>query len=239
MMALGFRLLPRRCRFGAARRLARMLQPAVQRTAAYRARRAANLDGPAEIALDLLLLQLGRHGVAFDPVLRVEGAALLRRGQPALLLSAHAMLGSLLLRWLHDQGHDACVVAADQDFPTPGTRRGLPVIADTARLPLHVRRALRAGRIVVATIDRGADERRTTRFETPHGTLRLSDALLRVGMRLGTPLVFVGTRLEHGEVVCRLEAPRDPAAPPQQLLAELAAFVSRTSALGADAPLGR
>jgi hypothetical protein len=226
-VALAFRAVPKVLRFRAAVVLARWLEPLIKRIKAYEERRKLKVESAREISLDLLLLMLTRHGTAFDPVLRIEGLDHLPApGRPALVLGAHTMLSTLLMRSLYDIGYDPLVISAEHAFPIAGTRRFTRTLSPSPTMLLTVARALKGGQFVVAAIDRGEPERRNAPFPTAGGTLLVSDALIRLAMRSGVPMVFLASRLdESSRVVCHLGAPSPSSAVANDIAADFARFV--------------
>ena len=171
VLATALRAVPRRHRFKAALVIARALTPAIALTTMHRELRGQRVDGSGEIAVYRLLDAMTTWGTEFDPLLRFEGgeeflaAARNRRG--LLIISPHAMLGTIVLRRLDDLGVPASVVAADANMRVLGTSRRVDVIVPSPAFMIGIARRLRDGGTVVAAIDRGdPTERRAIRIDT-------------------------------------------------------------------------
>lgn len=230
LVALAFRMLPRAWRFGAAVRFARAVRPIVARTRAYAVRCELKTDGLPETSLDLILGELTRQGVIYDPVVEVVGLEQLPRGadrEPCIVVGAHMMLSTLFVRKLVDEGIDAATITAETGMRVPGTRTPARVIlAPSRELLFNVRRCLRDGVIVCGMVDRELLERRTSRFDTTNGQLLVSTALFRVALRKRARIIFIGSRLRDDDTVV-ITLHRTEATTPQGLAAELASFVDQ------------
>jgi hypothetical protein len=238
-VALAFRIVPERHRFGIALLAARCLEPLIRRTSAYAERSKLHTDDLREISLDLLLLMLTRHGTTFTPRLQVQPLEYLPPpgAGPILVVSPHTMLSMLFLRYLEDRGYEPFVIAAYPGLRTPGTRLPARVLDPSAALLLKVRRLLRDGATVTAMIDRDRPERRNAEYQISAGRLFVSDALLQLALQHDAHVVFLATRLdERSCIVFNLGSPSRLAADVRGLAAEFAGFVDHTLTLPAGAP---
>ncbi len=226
-VAYGFFCVPHRFRFFLALLLARLLEPLIARTGAWRERQRLRTDGMRETSADLLLTILTRHGVRYEPKLRFEldGVHLLPPpGSGWLLLGPHTMLSTLFTRTLDAGGYVTWAAAAAR-VPLPGARRQARVLLPSPTLPLRIRRKLREGCVVFAMVDRGETDAHTVEYELATGPMRVSSGLFRLALATHTPLFFIASRIEGSSVVCRLR-PADPTAHGlQALLDDFASFV--------------
>ena|GEM_PF-3542454 len=230
LVSLAFRMLPRAWRFRAAVVFARAVRPLVARTRAYAVRCELKTDGLPETTLDLILGELTRQGVIYDPVVEVVGLELLPRSAedgPCIVLGAHMMLSTLFVRRLVDEGIEAATITAETDMRIPGTREPAKVILAPSRgLLFDVRRCLRDGVVVCGMVDRELLERRTSPVETANGQLLVSTALFRVALRTGARIVFIGSRMRDDDTVV-ITLQRAEETTPHGLAAELAGFVDQ------------
>jgi hypothetical protein len=211
------RLVPRRMRFGAALHVARMLEPMIRRTDAYRRQRMTRVESAADIAASLVLHVLTRHDVPFDPVITCAGYEAFRsafaEGNGLLVLSPHAALTLLIARYWHDDGFRPVIVSADPLMRVAGT----PIVVDTV-LPsptflLTIRTLLRSGRFVGGMPDRAVHHRKFTQeYETPNGPVIISPALMQVAVRAGSRVVFTQVHVSRGGLVATVCAPSSESA---------------------------
>jgi hypothetical protein len=227
-IGLSFRLIPKRFRFRAAVRAARLLQPYIRRTQMYEFRIQQRADTIREITLDIVMRLLTRYGTTYDPIATVEGIEHLPvtdRPGPMLVVSPHMMLGMIFFRLLRERGWDNVLLATGGEMRVPGTRE--PIRVEPAPAPemlLRVRRHFQEGRVVVAAIDRAEPERRNAVYQTRRGEMRFSHALFRLAANCGARVLFMGTWLdERSRIVLRL-APAH-AADPDGMLEEFLDFV--------------
>jgi hypothetical protein len=221
--------LPKRRRFRAAVVFSRFLRPLIARTAAFEARLELKTDRLEETSLDLILTELTRRGVTFDPLIEIDGIE--HDPQPSdgplLIAGAHMMLNTLCARHLYDRG-----VAFGGITSEPGMcHRGTTVPSDVILVPssdllLNVRRRLLRGGIVSGLLDREIAERRTTEFETVQGKLIVSQALLQVALRVGAGIVFFGSRMRDDDTVL-VTLRRAESTTLDGVTAELARFVNQ------------
>jgi lauroyl/myristoyl acyltransferase len=213
MLGLALRCVPRAYRFQGAVWSARLAGPAIRATALYREQRKKLIDGPLEIALDLILSVLTRDGIDFELRLRVSNfnlfEAAVRSKTGVLLISPHAVLGVSFLKYLHERGYQVCVVS-----PLPDPHRFLvpnvpiELVSPGRTYLFEVRERLRKGEIVGAMIDRAtAIERRTFPVETVNGTLHLAGALLEVAQNAGAQVVFFRSWVEGNAIAIELSSP--------------------------------
>ncbi|HYO77154.1 MAG TPA: hypothetical protein VE010_11880 [Thermoanaerobaculia bacterium] len=205
------RCVPRRMRFGAAMRIAAAATPLLRDHVIVRSRLQQRVETAREIVTYHLLDILTRHGVAFDPRMRSQGAghfdAAVAENRGVLLIAPHAMLTTLSLRLLHDAGKEVLVVATF-DTPIPGTSLTAPAILPSFTYLLEVRRRLRANAIVTAMIDRAEiDSRTAVSVDTSLGSVIIADALIQVAVRSNVPVLFAATRIIDGEMVIVLDRP--------------------------------
>ncbi|HEX8245183.1 MAG TPA: hypothetical protein VF541_16850 [Longimicrobium sp.] len=239
-------------RFGAAVRAARLLEPVIRRTAAYRVHRAISVDTLADIALCRVTDALHAAGTCYDAELVIHGwehlAAAARTGRGVLLAFPHAMLGSLLVRRLHDEGLAYTAITADPAMLVSGTRERAVALLPGQTLLVRARNRLRDGQVLCAMLDaRYGPKRRGIDVETADGVRRVSDALVGLALRCDSAVVFTSVHLEGGAVVARIFDPgreRSTGA----VTAAFAAFVQAqvaardgvpAAALAADAPAPR
>lgn len=224
--ALAFRAVPRRLRFRAASTFARLIEPLIARTGAYAVRSLHRTDDLREISLDFVLLMLTRYGTEFDPIIEIRGEEILDeiKGTPAIVISAHMMLGMLLVRVLADRGYDPVVITANREHRLPGTRKLVNMlVAPSTAVLLRARERLRKGALLFSAVDRGSiesaeGERHTVAFEVDGTTMLVSEALVRVAVKQGARVVFLATQMDsRRRVVARLATPEAGAGPDQML----------------------
>jgi hypothetical protein len=229
LVCLAFRLLPTRHRFRAAVVFSHLMRPLITRTAAFEARLELQTDRIEETSLDLILTELTRRGVTFDPLIEIDGVEHDPRpgDGPCLIAGAHMMLNTLYARHLFDRGVPFGGITAEPDMCYRGTR----VISDVILVPsrdllLNVRRRLLQGGVVCGLLDRDIAERRTTEFETVNGKLIVSQALLQVALRVGARIVFFGSRMRDDHTVV-ISLRRAEASTLDGVTAELVCFVDQ------------
>jgi hypothetical protein len=230
-------VIPKRLRFPAAIVAARWLEPVVRRTGAYELRRQQRTDGLPEISLDLVLTTLTRHGTTFEPCVTFEGFEHLAasKGVGTLLVGPHMMLSMLVVPYLVDAGLDPLIIFAVPHLPVPGRRETARVLLPSPGLLRAVRRELINGAFVGGMIDRSEPERRTATVETSAGEILVSDALLRVAVRQGARILFIGSHLDaQSRVVLRLATPCASSASVEEILGDFARFADGRPSLGTD-----
>jgi hypothetical protein len=226
--SLAFRLLPRSWRFGAAVRFSRLVRPVVARTNAYAARSRLMTDGLAETALDLILTELTRRGVAFDPVIEIDGIEHSPQPgdeRPCLVAGAHTMLNTLYSRYLFDMAIPHGAITAEE-MCYRGTRVPVDAIVPSRAFFFEVRRRLKDGVSVCGLLDRDIPERRTSEFETVNGTLIVSKALFQLALRMNVRIVFFGTRMGDDDRVVTTLRPAESSTV-DGVAAEMARFVEQ------------
>jgi lauroyl/myristoyl acyltransferase len=205
-MAQAMRLVPRRIRFRVAMTIAALATPLLRNSAFARRRKLqTRIETTREIVTYHVLDFLTRHGVGFDPIGRTSGLELvdaaLIAGRGVLFVGPHAMLSSMALRTLHDMGQDAVVVTNGAPM-IQGTNVRARTIALSFTYLLDVRSILRANGIVAAMIDREELASKTAfQVKTAQGTMVIADALIRLGVRCETSIVFFATRISGGELL--------------------------------------
>lgn len=225
--SLAFRLLPRSWRFRAAVRFSRLVRPIVARTNAYANRRRLMTDSLGETSLDLILTELTRRGLEFDPVIEIDGIehSLERADGPCLVAGAHTMLNTLYSRYLYDNNVAHGAITA-QDMCYRGTRVPVDAIVPSPAFFFEVRRRLRQGVSVCGLLDRDAPGRRMSEFETVGGKLVLSHALLQLALRMNVRIIFFGTRMRDDDRIVTTLRPAE-ATTVEGVAAELAQFVDQ------------
>lgn len=194
------RLAPAALRFPAACALARLVP---RHATLGRTQLAAFDDGPA-IALYLILWNMTRQGIEYDPSIDVEGdgelEAIRASGRGVLVASGHFGLNHLVIRWLHDHGWRVLTVQA---YPIPkfvaGTRAPLTYVTQSPQTLVSVRTALRNGSAVAIDVD----SHRPRAGAIPIGPVHVSDHSLRVAERCGAGIVYLETRFAGGRVRAR------------------------------------
>lgn len=229
-VGLLIRVVPRRFRFAAAVRASIALRPLIRRTGAYRAQRRQNVDTIREIALHRVLESMTASGALFDPVMRVEGMEHMEAGMAdergVLLVSPHAMLGTLILRRIYDRGWPQMILAGFPVLYVSGTRAEIPTLRPSPSFLIRVRSRLREGGLVCAMLDRGEGlRRRAVDFDTARGPVQVADALIPLALRCGARVVFLAVRMEGTEVVARLAPPSPASRTADEVTADFVAFV--------------
>lgn len=234
-LALGhsLRLLPRRLRWRALLRAARLVTPLVPRADGSGAP-GLGIDGYHEIALWRLMAATAVAGVSYDPAVEHRGlehfeAALASAGG-VLLAGPHSLLLYLTLRLLHDRGRSFVAITATPDLPIFGTKANAPAILVSESLLGEAVRHLRAGDFVCAMLDRPGPEPKAFEVPTPIGPVYLSDALLRFALRERAGILFCDARIVGGNVILTWSAAGQ--ATPEGARADFAAFVAARIAEG-------
>lgn len=226
-VSLIFKAIPRRLRFRAMVQFSRLMRPVVARTYAFSTREKLGTDRVQETTLELIMTELTRRGVEFDPLVEIDGLEYYPRpgdDHPRLLIGAHMMLNSLIARHLYDHGMIIGAITAETAMRYPGTKVPVDAITPADARLFEVRRRLRNGGIVSALIDREIPERRTLEFETSNGKLVVSTALLQVGLRMNAHIVFFGTRMRDDDSIVMTLRPAEETTV-EALAAEFAAFI--------------
>jgi hypothetical protein len=229
--ALAFRVVPEACRLDAARWLARRLEPLIARTAVYRDRCTLRTESLRAWTLGLVLMSLTRYGTTFDPRIRLEGGECLPAPGtgPLLLVAPHLMLSMVFIRVFVERGYDPLVIAADPALRAAGTRTSPRLLRPSRALFFEARRAFERGELVATMIDRGEPHPRTRAYPTAGGPLLVSDALVRLAVRLGVPVVFMGTTLEGSTIVSRVAAPALGSTTAREIVDDFARFTDDLS----------
>lgn len=210
-----FRLLPRKKRFAAARRIALMMAPLLKRTRYYE-RRPSPLDGPREEAMRMTLRTMTRARVEFVPEVEMRNVELLPDG-PCILAGAHFLLNIAMTRWFHDHGRHYIGNVGGPREPVYyfGTTVPLTFRYAGPQVLVQMRRDLAAGHTsfiaVEAEFQYGED---WIAVETVIGRRYVSPKSFMFGKRTGSPIIFVATHLDHdGRIVVTFERPQsdDPA----------------------------
>ncbi|HEV7921081.1 MAG TPA: hypothetical protein VGR02_09865 [Thermoanaerobaculia bacterium] len=223
------RAVPRRYRFAAARMAAETLRPFVRRSTLFREHRRLGMDTDREVALHHALKSMTSSGTPFDPPMTIVNVGqlddALAAGRGVFFATTHMVLAPVALRYLHDRGIIAFVVASSPPAII-GTGAHAHDIAPSPESLLQVRSVLREGGALMAMIDLAEPSPRTIEFETAAGTLCIRDTLLRLAQRCGAAIFFVAAHAQsRGGILVTLEmSGADP-------VAEFVAFV-RTHARG-------
>lgn len=231
------RLVPGGLRFGLAVRLAGILAVPMRASRGFvDLRRGLPLNSERDLALNLLLRSMTSSGTLFAVPLRMEGEEVLRAalssGQGTVIVSPHALLSRLLLRYLYDRGHRPTIIGGMDGIPLTGTRVTLPTVHPSPTVLLLARRRLRAGGIVCANVDHlEGMGKRTSAFEGPQGEIRFSDSIFRLAVRCGAQVIFTAARAERTGVRSWIAAPRSASAgSPEAVARDFAAFVQERTA---------
>jgi len=212
LFAGSFRFVPQRHRFHLAATLAGALVPLLRFSRAWREHLKPGFDTDHEIALDLLLMMLTRHGVLYDPQTTVEHEELvyeaIRSPNGTLFIGVHMMLSALFIRYLRDAGIRFAAVTIGP-LTLAGTNEQVEVLAGPMVLRDAARR-LRDGCVVLALIDRTDPQPNVIEFETVRGTKRIADAFVRLAIHENAGILFFCGRL-HGRSEVRIAIGR-PAA---------------------------
>jgi hypothetical protein len=194
-VAAAVRVLPRRRRFRAAVLLARALEPLLRKTAQFRLQAKSGLDGPHEIAANLVLRSLTRHGIEFDPDLAVRGwdefARACREQRGVLLAAPHMALMLFILRLCHDYRISMLGIMTAPEL-IYGTRVMAATIAPSPTFLVKARNTLRGGGLVVALLDLSEHRpRRTVEVQTERGPVIVAPALLQIAAACRAQVVFM------------------------------------------------
>jgi hypothetical protein len=215
--ATAMRLLPRRYRFGAALRLARIAIPLLRMTDAYRVQEMIGFDGPGEIALHFILNALTRNGTRFDPVITLKGYEKFERayaaGRGVLVIGPHAALTLLMIRQFYDRGLDPVVITPDACMRISGTVVTVRTVQPSPMFLVKTRSNLRRGKLICAMPDRAEHHGdRTTEFATARGRVIVAPALMQVAARCGAAVVFMEVHAEGCDLVGTFASPSTGAA---------------------------
>jgi lauroyl/myristoyl acyltransferase len=222
------RLLPRRRRFQAAMLLARALEPFLRRTVQYRLQDRNGVDGPREIAANLVLRILTRKGLEFDPDIKIRGwedlARSCREGRSIFLAAPHMALMLFLLRLCHDHGVSMLGVMTEREL-IYGTRVMASTIAPSPTFLVKVRNHLRRGGFVSAMLDPSEHHpRRTIEVQTDNGRLIVAPAMLKIAAACGAQVVFMEAHVEGLRIAGTIVRAKSDSA--EALTCEFAEFVT-------------
>jgi hypothetical protein len=210
-------------------RIARLLQPLIRRSEAYAARERLRTDGLAEIALDLVLLTLTRHGTEFDPTFTVIGEHLIPKPdamRATLAVATHTMLATMLIRRALERGVMPVTVSA-MPMKVPGTRVDAAVALPSRTLLVTIRELFAKNGTVVAALDRADVERRNRPVPTARGDFLISTPIIELALRHDVRIIFLAAALdEDWELTVTLAEParRNTV---EEILDEFAAFIDR------------
>ena len=194
-----------------------MFLPLLSLTRVHRERYARGIEGREEIALDLILMMLDRHGTKFDPDIVLSGDAYAKEtlltNVPVLLTGAHTMLSMIILRVLLDAGRESVTVSV-APILIAGAQQYARIVNPGPSTLLQVRSLLRQGLIVGALVDReDPEERHVVHVDTAGCTLHINVSLLRVAAAVNARVLFLGTRIdEQDRVVIHLEVAKSTTA---------------------------
>jgi hypothetical protein len=230
--ALAMWAIPRRYRFSAALRLARVSNPIVRRLPWYRARRELRIDGVSEIALYHALEIMSNSGALFDPVLDVEGAEIfynaLSSDQGVLVTAPHALLNLLVPRNLYDAGYIPTVISSSSSIHLYGTRLFAHTIRPSPTFMIRLRSVLRSGGVVCAMVDgRHATKQKLIQFPTVEGPMYISDAMFRLALRCNARILFVSVRVDQrrGLLLTVAEPATSPCLTVETITSDCIAFI--------------
>jgi hypothetical protein len=235
---LGMRLVPVRHRFSLAARLAGSMAVPMRATPLFRGFRTLRLNSEQDISLHLLLRSMTASGTVFDVPLRLEGEevleAALSSGRGTVIVSPHALLSRLLLRHLHDRGHQPTVIGGMNGIPLAGTRAVVPTVFPNPSVLLLARRRLREGGIVCANVDHISSRARakhTMTFQSRVGEIHVSDSMFRLAVRCDAQVIFTHARAETAGVCQWVAAPRPGSAgSPEAVAGDFVAFLQEHTA---------
>lgn len=221
LIGVAFRLLPKKRRFAAARRIALAIAPLLRRSPYY-ARRPSLLDGPREEALRMVLRTMTRARVKFDPDVEVRGRELLPEGG-VLIVTGHFLLNILMTRWTFDAGRRFTAVLGGPREPMYyfGTNEPLPYRILGPQILVQLRSDLASGNICSVAIESPVAFENWIPFDTAAGRRYLTPTALAFAKRTGAPVIFSATYLSpEGRVVTTYERPDsdDPAAMTDELI---------------------
>jgi lauroyl/myristoyl acyltransferase len=208
--------------------LARALQPLLRKTALFRLQAKGGLDGPREIAANLVLRSLTRHGAEFDPEIDVRGwdelARACREGRGVFLAAPHMGLVLLLLRLCHDHGISMLGIMTEREL-IYGTRVLAPTIAPSTAFLVMARNALRRGGFVSAMLD-SSEHRpgRTVEVQTERGPVIVAPALLQIAAACRAQVVFMEMHVDGYRIAGNIVASSSDSV--DGLTREFAEFVS-------------
>ncbi|MDP9195020.1 MAG: hypothetical protein M3P06_25265 [Acidobacteriota bacterium] len=210
-----FRLLPRKKRFAAARRIALVIAPLLRRSPYY-ARRPSPIDGPREEALRMVLRMMTRARVKFDPDVEILGRELLPDGA-FLIVSGHFLLNITMSRWIFDAGRRLTVSLGGPREPMyySGTNVPLPYRYSGQQILVQLRTDLAEGSICFIAIEVDFTMEGWIAVDTLAGRRYVSSSAFAFAQRTATPVLFAATYLNgEGRLVVTYERPHsdDPAA---------------------------
>jgi hypothetical protein len=236
----GLRLLPRRLRWPALMRAARVATPLIRRAGAQE-EPGMGIDSWRDIALWRLMMSAAEALLRYDPVVEHRGLchvdAALNTGRGVLLVAPHSLLGYVSLRLLRDRGRDPVAVVSGPAVPIFGTGEGARIISVSESLLAEGVRTLRAGGILCAMIDRPGPEPNAFEMTTPLGPLYISDAFLRFALREQASILFCTARVEDDDLIVTWGAP-PPNVSSDKVGREFAIFVAERlgEGHGSDGP---
>ncbi len=225
-----FRLLPKKKRYGVARRIALSMAPLLRRSPYYK-RRPSALDGSREEALRMVLRSMTRARVEFDPQFEVVGGELVA-DRPVLIISGHFLLNIHMSRMMFDAGRRFTPALGGPREPMYyfGTTVPLPFHFVDAHLFLRMRQTLKEGRGVGFMIAEAVErEENWIEVATAAGPRYVSNAAFAFAVRTKTPVVFGATYINaEGRVRITFEEPRGTDC--ETMTAEYCEFLQRHAA---------
>jgi hypothetical protein len=221
-----FRILPKRKRFAAARRIALAIAPLLRRTRWY-AQRPSLLDGPREEALRMVLRTMTRAGVTFDPDVDIRGRALTEDGA-ILVVSGHFLLNIMMTRWVFDVGRRYVAGLAGPREPLyyAGTTVPLECVYNGPQMFVQLRRRIDEDTIIFITVEVPVPNEDWIAVDTVVGRRYISPATFVFAERTRTRVVFTATYLDgEGRVIVTYERPQSLEA--HAMAAEFCEFLQR------------
>ena len=227
LSVLVLRTIPRRTRFAAIKLVVRFVTFLLYGRGTHHGTR-FRLDTPLEQTLVRAIDVLSRYGLAFDPVVHVDGEEVLEtafaQGRGVLMVGPHRMLLTLLPRYMVDREKPALFFAA-YALPVAGSNRLARMVRPSAAALFSAVTTLRGGGIVCALIDR-----RPRADGTP---AKIAGSLLHLATRVGSGVVFMTAGLSsRGDVVFTFRTPSAAARTADAVAGEFEAFVLGESARG-------
>ncbi len=199
-----FALVPRPHRYRTACRVGVLVGRVLR---LLRVPRLSLLDGYTEDGIRLTLHAIRRLGIPFDPQLRVDGPDVPKG--PAIVVTAHFLMVSLLARWLMDRDVPPVLVAAYPQWQLkyPGSDVPMELLEPNPAILLQMRRKLAEGKKIVIMIEDAEPREGWLRVETSEGTRFVSDASFRFAEKAGVPVFFAAVHAgRDGMPEVRIEA---------------------------------
>ena len=198
------RLFPQKARFKATFKISQKLQPLIKKTSTFNGLSNVNrIDGPDEIALNMLLETLTTHGIKFDLDVTVTGVENLtiavNRRNGVVFVTAHG-LSRLAATYLTKNNYLPQFISIEPVILIPGTCKRVNGIVPCNSYLFKVRNSLRDGKLIGAMLDLHPIQNRTIEMTTVLGPVSIATPLFKIALHTGASIIYSKHYIKNGKV---------------------------------------